>query len=50
MEVVTADFKEKRIIHEDSYVKSSKEYSVYKVMRDAISAEKERIVKDYLSE
>lgn len=47
--IVKVDFQNKSLIQEDSYTNSSKEYGVFKVMRDTISAEKERIVKDYLS-
>ena len=48
--IVKVDFQNKQLIEEVAYTSSSKEYGVFKVMRDAVSAEKERIIKDYLSE
>lgn len=48
--IVKVDFQSKQLVEEIAYTSSSSEYGVFKVMRDAISAEKERIIKDYLSD
>lgn len=47
--IVRVDFQGKKIIEEDSYTSSSSEDGVFRVMRDAITEEKERIIKDYLA-
>lgn len=46
--IVKVNFQTRQLIQEDTYVSSSKEQGLFKVMRDAISAEKERIISDYL--